>query len=207
MTWWDSFDTLSKLQTALAILVSVLGFVTLTVKLRADQLKKQADARRVAERALLDEELKGKTAEALRATAALEARQAPRALAQQQRDDLLNLLANGPKGKVIVQSDWTDAEAKAFAEQIKSVLQDAGFEIVPVTLQVLTLLDRGAFIFLRDKSQPPPHALFIQQSFTKVGITLPADTATDGMQRCAPSEAPNWSLGLDTVILWVATKP
>jgi hypothetical protein len=88
MTWWDSFDTLSKLQTALAILVSVLGVATLTIKLRADHIKKRTDVRRLEERLVLDNELKDKTADALRATAALEDRQAPRTITDAQRESI-----------------------------------------------------------------------------------------------------------------------
>lgn len=78
MSWWDSFETLSKLQTWLAILVSALGVVTLTVKLRADQIKKQTDARRTEERVKLDKKLEDKTSDALRATAALDANRWPK---------------------------------------------------------------------------------------------------------------------------------
>ena len=78
MTWWDSFETLSRLQTALAIFVSVLGIATLAVKLRADHLKKQSDFRKTEERARLDKELQEQTATALRATAELETRTRPK---------------------------------------------------------------------------------------------------------------------------------
>lgn len=207
MYWWDSFEALSKLQTGLAILVSALGVVTLTVKLRADQIKKQTDARKADERIKLDKALEDKTSEALRATAALQARQAPRSLTEAQRTDLLGLLVASPKGKVIIQSNWTDPEARHFAEQIKSLLRDAGFELVPVTLQVLALLEHGQFIFLKDKTAPPPHALHIQQALMKAGFTFPAKIASPGMQRCSPGEIPNWELGADTVVIWVALKP
>ncbi len=43
MNWWNSFETLSKLQTALAISITALGIITLTFKVRADHLKKLAE--------------------------------------------------------------------------------------------------------------------------------------------------------------------
>jgi|ERR1051325_5112846 hypothetical protein len=89
MNWWNSFETLSKLQTALAILVTALGIITLTLKVRADHLKKAVDARRAGERERVDKELKEKTAQALTATAALEARQAPRTITEAQRQSVV----------------------------------------------------------------------------------------------------------------------
>ncbi len=64
MDWWNSFETVSKIQTALAILVTLLGFVTLTFKVRGDHLKKAADKGKTEERARLDAELQKQTKEA-----------------------------------------------------------------------------------------------------------------------------------------------
>ena len=97
MTWWDSFEALSKLQTALAILVSVLGVLTLTIKLRADQLKRQTDTRRSVERTHLDKELQAQTAAALKATAVLEARTRNRTISDLQERELIARLASAPR--------------------------------------------------------------------------------------------------------------
>lgn len=173
MSWWDSFDTLSKVQTALAILVSVLGFATLTVKLRADHIKKRADARRLEERILVDKELKDKTAEALRATTSLEAKQAPRSLTDAQRTDLTRLLSNGPKGQLFVVPKTFDEEAEAFAKQISDVLVASGFTLSSLPPpRPMSLGRSGAFLWVHDMAKPPPHAAFIQDCFKQIGITL-----------------------------------
>lgn len=82
MSWWDSFDTLSKIQTALAIFISILGIATLTIKLRGDILKRQSDTHRAIERAKIDKELQEQTATALRATTELDARTRPKPFRQ-----------------------------------------------------------------------------------------------------------------------------
>ena len=130
MTWWDSFDTLSKLQTALAILVAVLGVATLTIKLRADQIKKRTDARRLEERLALDKELKDKTAEALRATAALEEGQAPWPLSDSQKQDFIAHLKDAPKGKVAIEYIRSDeTRSREFAVRIRDILKDSGYDV------------------------------------------------------------------------------
>ncbi|HAO78546.1 MAG TPA: hypothetical protein DCQ92_06130 [Verrucomicrobia subdivision 3 bacterium] len=70
------------MQTALAIFISILGVLTLTVKLRADFIKKQSDTQRAIERAKIDKELKEQTATALRATTELDARTRPKPFRQ-----------------------------------------------------------------------------------------------------------------------------
>jgi len=94
MSWWNSFETLSKLQTVLAILITILGTITVTFRLRADHLKKQSDARRSIERATLDKELREQTATAIRVTAELEERTRPKPLDDRLRD-FLNGFDNG----------------------------------------------------------------------------------------------------------------
>jgi hypothetical protein len=63
MDWWNSFETVSKLQTGLTVLLTVLGFVTLTFKIRGDHLRKLADSRRAEDHAALGRELEQKTPE------------------------------------------------------------------------------------------------------------------------------------------------
>src|SRR5438309_9260981 len=110
-TWWNSAETISRVLNVLAILVTVLGIATVTLKIHYDQLKKAADATSTAERSRLDKELREQTATALEATAALKARQAPRALTAEQREKLVHLLSSGPKGKVFVVPKTFDEEA------------------------------------------------------------------------------------------------
>ncbi|MEP6673181.1 MAG: hypothetical protein ABJF10_28790 [Chthoniobacter sp.] len=64
MDWWNSFETVSKIQTGLAILLTLLGFVTLTFKVRGDHLKKAADKGKSEEHAKLEADLLKQTWEA-----------------------------------------------------------------------------------------------------------------------------------------------
>jgi hypothetical protein len=102
--------------------------------------KANAEASRANERAA---SLEKDAANARLELERLKEKQRPRTINESTRKDLVARLSAGAKGPVIVQSDWTDTEAKSFAEQIKSTLKEAGFDIVPVTLQVLTVLRPG----------------------------------------------------------------
>jgi hypothetical protein len=128
MNWWNSYETLSKLQTGFAILVTILGIVTLTFKVRADHLKKAADARRSEERARLDKELQDKTAEALHATSALEAKQAQRRFSMTQIAALQQILSSFPeRPKLTFWYRQPDSEAEAFANHIADIVTNVGF--------------------------------------------------------------------------------
>ena len=150
MNWWNSFETLSKLQTALAILVIVLGTITLTFRVRADHLKKVADARKAAERGQLDKELKEKTAQALTATTALEARQAPWTLSERQTSQLKALLTQAPRGRIEVAYILSDAErAGRFAKLLGNIFRQCGYEVYS---------EIGMFT---NTSDPPPVGLLV----------------------------------------------
>lgn len=127
MSWWNSFEVLSKVQTALAIVVSVVGFATLTVKLRADYLKKQIDAKRVEERTRLDAELREQTARAIRLSAETDARTKPRSLTNEQKSSLIAKLRPlvGVEGIAIVYPSG-DGEAQSFAQTISDTFTEAG---------------------------------------------------------------------------------
>ena len=129
MNWWNSYETLSKLQTGFAILLTILGIVTLTFKVRADHLKKAADARRSEERAQLDKELQDKTAEALRATSALEAKQAQRRFSMTQIAALQQILSSfAERPKLIFWYHPPDSEAQAFANHIADIVNERGIQ-------------------------------------------------------------------------------
>lgn len=206
MHWWTSLEALSKTQTAIAVIISLLGLFSLTVKLRADHLKKQEDTRRSDERARLDKRLEEKTAEALKTAAQLEMRQAPRWLTPSQKLEVSERLKSTPKGKVIVQANITDPEGRRFAEQIKGLLRENGYEILPVTLQLLAVVEHGAFLYVKSMKQPPPHAVFIQQALASVGYKIPAVETDTAMERIAPNEIPGWTFDENTLIIWIAQK-
>jgi len=130
MTWWNSFEILSKLQTALTILISLLSVATLTIKLRGDHLKKQIDSRRSEERRLLDRRLEDKTTTALRTAAALEARQAPRSISDEHLKRLVaDLRGAPPPPKVLVIYPHGDEEARLFAQELVAALTEARIKV------------------------------------------------------------------------------
>ncbi|MDZ4288218.1 MAG: hypothetical protein U0984_09675 [Prosthecobacter sp.] len=132
MTWWDSLETLSRMQTVVAILIFVLGGTALAVKLRADDLKKQADTRKSVERARLDQELQEQTRIALQATKETQASAQKVALAAQPRrllaeklPAMLAALSGAPKLEVALSTSPVDEEARDLTGQIRSVLNSA----------------------------------------------------------------------------------
>ena len=177
MTWWHSFETLSKLQTVLAVLVSLFGVLTLTVKLRADHLKKQADARRAVERAALDKELRDQTTKALKATAALEEKTHHRSISESQERELVAQLTAAPKGKVVITVTESDLEAVTFAGRINGVLQLAGFSVESHSVMMMSGphgAPVGLIFCIQDISAVPPHAQAIGNAFQRVGIPVQA---------------------------------
>ncbi len=200
MTWWDTFETLSKLQTALAILVSVLGFITLTVKLRADHLKKQTDARRGTERTRLDKELQDKTAEALRATTALEAKQAPRTITESQRVALSALVKDCPAGTVFVSANLFDGEPVIYARAVLDTLLAANLNVKEYTYSgtsaTLGINEPGLIFIVASAAKPPPVATFLLQAFLHAGIPATLMNANQSI-----------ALEPDALLIWSSRKP
>ena len=186
MTWWDSFDTLSKLQTALAILVSILGFATLTIKLRADHIKKRTDARRVEERVKLDKELETKTAEALRATAALEAKQAPRRFTNPQIAAMQQVLDAFPRRpKIMVWYRQPDPEAWGFADHIATIVTNVGYK--EGTLNGMWDKPMPAGLTLNSSHPDPELVNLFARAFAAAGVALPSqplDASADAPILC-----------------------
>jgi len=99
MDWWNSFETVSKIQTALAVLVTVFGFITLTFKIRGDQLKRVGDKAKADERAKVDEALKRKTAEAAELETRLTQQQDLEKEQQKEKERVGSLQRHFPKEK------------------------------------------------------------------------------------------------------------
>jgi hypothetical protein len=168
--------------------------------------KSSAAELRSTQETLKDAQEKANAARAL--AEELKLKQGPRTISDEQRVALIAELKAAPKGPVIVQSDWTDAEAKGYARQISSVLSDAGFPVVTgVTLQVLAIGAQGSFMFIKDKANPPGQAAAIQQAFNKNGIFLPADVVSSGMDKGIRDDKADWKFEPDLVVIWVGQKP
>ena len=193
------------------ILTGLCMVATLRVN-RSDRIaayekeKSSAAELRSTQETLKDAQEKANAARAL--AEELKLKQGPRTISDEQRVALIAELKAAPKGPVIVQSDWTDAEAKGYARQISSVLSDAGFPVVTgVTLQVLAIGAQGSFMFIKDKANPPGQAAAIQQAFNKNGIFLPADVVSSGMDKGIRDDKADWKFEPDPVVIWVGQKP
>ncbi len=103
----------------------------------------------------------------------LEEKLRPRNITQEGRQTLLTLLRTGPKGRVLVVPKVFDEEAEAYAAAISGVLRDAGYTIEAWKGQrPLSFGTSGGFMWVKDFSKPPPHAVGIQHAFKEIGITL-----------------------------------
>lgn len=136
------------------------------------------------------------------------AKQQPRRFLPEQRSKLLELLNQGPKGPVIVQADWTDAEAGRYAAEIRGILDESGFEIRNITLQALASGQQGAFMLVKNLNSPPRHAISLQKSFDANHVRLNAFKVSGGMDRgIIEGSKENWEYDSDTVTIWVGQKP
>ena len=126
----------------------------------------------------------------------LEEKLRPRNITQEERQKLLGLLANGPKGRVFVVPKTFDEEAEEYAAQIKTVLKDSGYAVEEWKRRRPFSFGRsGAFMWVKDFSNPPVHAAHIQHAFKEIGVTLDGYGNTD----VVPDQ--------DTVVIAVGAKP
>jgi hypothetical protein len=155
MDWWNSVETVSKIQTALAIFLAVFGFVILTFKLRGDYLKRAGDMAKAEERAVLDTALQRTADDAHEKAKRLEKereeeriRAAPRHFPMDKIDMFMTVANNGIKEPVtldIMCLQTEDGEPHAFALEIEKAL---GWEETHLTiatgdvhLDAITILD------------------------------------------------------------------
>ena len=97
----------------------------------------------------------------------------PRSISAHNRAKLLACLKGGPKGPVVVVPKTFDEEAEAYATQISEVLREAQFEIRALSgPRPFGFGIAGAFMWVRDISHAPPHAVHMQGCFQQVGVTL-----------------------------------
>jgi hypothetical protein len=121
------------------------------------ELAKQRERTAIAERALLQlkESLKDRT------------------ILPDQRQTLLRLLTNAPKGRV--QIWWVAGESDAYplALQIQGILKECGWSEVTEHMAVGTT-GVGFFIAIHNGEPAPAHAGLLQHAFISVGIALTA---------------------------------
>jgi hypothetical protein len=183
---WDSLDGLSNLKEWIAgalVLLAVIGFFVdrRASKLQAVEDKKSdqsiANAVARAEEAKAEQEkLRKEALELDRQVLALRLRLQDRRVAPDQRTNLVNCLRQGAIGPVIVGRESFgpgSAEATQFAKDILAVLVEVRFLAAQgEEFNIVTHEEPGVFVYVKDPSNPPPHALSIQACF-KASAILP----------------------------------
>jgi hypothetical protein len=215
MNWWESTDVLSKAGTWISALLIVLGVLGLSVKVQLDRLKSAKDRIALVERQKREGAWQQELDEAKRKTRAVEQKTKPRTVTPEQRSRLINSLHAGPKGPVVILSDWMDMETKAYAATLESILQESGFQIIHIRPGVLTMGwngdpdDRPAVIlFVTDIDHPLPHAYSIQKTFLDNEISTTAMRASEDIERghLRDESQAEWKLDSNTTVLWVMNR-
>ena len=102
---------------------------------------------------------------------ALENKLLPRRVTPEQREQIIELLKDTPKGELILHTLRMDDEAKQYALDVKHVLVDSGF-IVKDQKGVVIELTSGLWISVRSIADAPQYADDIIGAFKKAGLEM-----------------------------------
>jgi hypothetical protein len=120
--------------------------------------------------------------------------QQDRKLAPDQQAQIIDLLRDAPKGKVLIPVYGTDLEALNFAQELGQTLKAAGYDATVLPASMFGGLVPIQGLTLRVKSDPlPAHSLAVYTALNKVGI------------RCSFEKGAQFPE--DVVQLFVAPKP
>lgn len=178
-SWSDSFlnsvNHYAQIIGILALALTLLSayFVYATVK----ELTGRASAREAASEAkaiaLQKEASEAKQAAdaAIRHAKALEEKQQPRSITDEQRELFISELRDVPKGKVTVMIFSHDAEITRYANQIRDMVSDAGFDVDVVKTDLdADWTPAGVILGVRDAVTQPHFAVPMQHAFSGIGI-------------------------------------
>lgn len=96
----------------------------------------------------------------------------PRKLQPEQREKLLSVLVNRPKGQVIINTILGDSEAYSFAEELQDILVSAGWKSEGINQSIYNRIPIGLVVQVENRSSPPLHAISLQQSFATIGFEV-----------------------------------
>lgn len=104
-------------------------------------------------------------------------RMRPRTLTSTQRVHLLEALAEFsdsllPNAGLSMQVAIGDAEARTYANQIRSVLLNAGWKVIGMENATAPVVPQGVMIFVEKGSTAPPYAGALQKAFGSVGVEV-----------------------------------
>lgn len=103
-------------------------------------------------------------------------RQRPR-LTADQRSQLVALLKEGPKGKILLQGVFNDPGALKLADDLEVVLKEAGWEVLDVGFVASTLVDVHLMIQVRDTKHAPARAAHILKSLRAIGLSVGSESS------------------------------
>lgn len=132
--------------------------------------------------------------------------QKPRIITESQTRDLIEVLSHNAKGKIIIQSEWLDVEAKNLSEQIKSILSKSGHQILPVSLQVLSVTNYGIVMCIKDKEIKPHHVNIIYGALTHCGFDVTYYENSSLFEKGIYDDGSSWVMDCETIIIWVCKK-
>jgi hypothetical protein len=78
-----------------------------------------------------------------------------RVITPEQETAVLRLLADAPKGTVVVTAALIDGEATNYAKRLKDVLQTAGYHVSDPPQSMLSISNAGLNIVVKDTANPP----------------------------------------------------
>jgi hypothetical protein len=190
---WSSAETLQTVASwalvtavAAAIVGAIAGAIGTIASSRASDLSMRDATIKIAEANARAEEASGKAAEARKEAEALrlrveqekverlrlEERVQPRQISGQQKALISQALKTSPKGRVYINPDWMDPEAKMYADQIADVLEPLGYILERLTgdSAPLSYGKLGQFLIVRDTTVQPAQLMPLYLAFKSAGV-------------------------------------
>lgn len=98
-----------------------------------------------------------------------------RKLSSDQRARLYDMLLKLPKGPIDVVAVLGDGESYAFARELDSLLNSAGWKTQGVSKAVFSGVPAGLIIQVHDKETAPHHAASLQHALGTIGFQSPGE--------------------------------
>jgi hypothetical protein len=169
-SWWDSLEAVSKFNSlmswtagVLGVLAAICGVLIIISGNRKDELKDLRDAQVKEQADKREEELR------TRVVAAEEAKR-PRELTPEQKNKLLVMLKESPKGHVDLRAPLSDDEAAMFALKLRAVLVEAGWETSNSAIRTANIGARGLYVEIFGTTISPPHADALLKALNAIGL-------------------------------------
>lgn len=176
--WTGYLRWIGGVMTGLGLVITLTGAYvadTLIKVQRADKAKSAA-ALQETQGSLLEtrENLKEANAKLAEVTKVAE-KMAPRKLTDKQRKIFLEYASRQLKGRVALQVVNNEPEAWDYAQEIKAMLIEAGFEVNENMEEILPTSPRSSSFLLKLRSADSPYAGTIQHGFEEaIGLPIPA---------------------------------